>query len=947
MWILESDADFLQGKRLWLKPGQKYLFGRVRKDGVRFAIDHKTISRRHFVITVDPVKPGDVSRLHARSQISIRDLKSKLGTFIDGDVLQDDERQLKNAEHRIRPGSLQQDLTIKWKPCVLTFVPSAKEVQAGALKAKQDRLQDLDIKVISEFVTGSTTHVISTKRNTPKGLQALIQAGYIVSESYVDALIYASTSADLGEEENLSPLEQEFDSSWPSEAAHLPPQGREPTARPAEAYAPDQQRSRVFEDFIFVFGDPKQYNTLLPPITLGQGKALLYDVAYGETAVDDLVKYMRNTAGQKGFGDADRATDQGGVVLVRWNGNDTHLEWTENLVNQVALKLDQRAIDQAEFLDAILANDAFVLRNTIPYESNVEGRVAPPASLVSQRQILPIPSPETPATRRSVPQVKSIVPSKRPVPAPERHEAAETEETSPQQPQVNGQTNSSKYDEPPPKKRSRLLGAPIAKITNIDDDFDIDSVANWDPPSQSIAPDSQANEDSRETSEVPGIKDEPSSTRKHPLDADLDGRLPNSEATKRRRLFFQQQIHTTQKSPPPSTVRPRHPERRKSPELDVLEAVREKREKEEAEAKAKHQDNVHEDMDFDPERDKDLVKIRIFEVKPRESDGGVINGNTTGPHSKPVAVGGYRMNAWDDKWNGRKNFKSFVKAWPKTSPYYEGNNEGDGPVQPLRRRKVIVPLVRWEPPKFGLGDEYWDGDGKRIKKKKDRHLHGSQSQTQPSASSHARSGEDIQTIHDSDDDSMDNDAHRSDDNDSLQPEDDIDPTDPSNPQVPSISRRSPSTNHASPPHASPELARLQAEAGDFLDHDANVDFDIDIDSPRRTRASDHASQDKSNTQKQTPRSQARTTQGKSQRSQPTKSRTQTSTATSKGKAKSKGTQKQTRIPVVQVLSSDREGGDSDDDDDDDMKFKFGKRARELSKRNREREKEGRSAGAKG
>ena len=50
MWILECDGDFLQGlksplpfpqvftegltgKKLWLKPGQRYLFGRVKRDG--------------------------------------------------------------------------------------------------------------------------------------------------------------------------------------------------------------------------------------------------------------------------------------------------------------------------------------------------------------------------------------------------------------------------------------------------------------------------------------------------------------------------------------------------------------------------------------------------------------------------------------------------------------------------------------------------------------------------------------------------------------------------------------------------------------------------------------------------------------------------------------------------------------------------------------------------
>src|ERR1700761_4301815 len=104
MWILESDADFLMGKRMWLKPGKKYLFGRVKRDGVQFAIDHKTISRKHFVITVDAVQPGDIAKVHARSKVSITDLKSKQGTYVDGEHLSNDTRELKGKENFVRPG---------------------------------------------------------------------------------------------------------------------------------------------------------------------------------------------------------------------------------------------------------------------------------------------------------------------------------------------------------------------------------------------------------------------------------------------------------------------------------------------------------------------------------------------------------------------------------------------------------------------------------------------------------------------------------------------------------------------------------------------------------------------------------------------------------------------------------------------------------------------------
>ena len=76
------------GKRVWLKPGKKYLFGRVKQDGgqfttffvvlrhfiliallipylVRHAIENSTISRKHLVIEVERVKPGDGVRLES------------------------------------------------------------------------------------------------------------------------------------------------------------------------------------------------------------------------------------------------------------------------------------------------------------------------------------------------------------------------------------------------------------------------------------------------------------------------------------------------------------------------------------------------------------------------------------------------------------------------------------------------------------------------------------------------------------------------------------------------------------------------------------------------------------------------------------------------------------------------------------------------------------------
>ena len=247
------------------------------------------------------------------------------------------------------------------------------------LRPKRDRLEQLDIKTILEYVTKSTTHVVAGKRNTAKGLQALINGQYIVDEPYVDALVYAATPADLAEEENASPLEQNFDTAWPKAKDFLPPAGKEPTVQPPESYAPSPQRGNIFESYSFVFVDQTQYETLMPVINAGHGKALLFNVTPGETTVEDAVKYMRNTAGDKGFGDPLEDTNNGGVVMVRYNKVEKEWDrWFNDLLNGVSFALDQRSIAQGEFLDAILANEPTRLRRSLEFDSTVRGKITPP-----------------------------------------------------------------------------------------------------------------------------------------------------------------------------------------------------------------------------------------------------------------------------------------------------------------------------------------------------------------------------------------------------------------------------------------------------------------------------------------------------------------------------------------------------------------------------------------
>ena len=211
-----------------------------------------------------------------------------------------------------------------------------------------------------------TTHVIAGKRNTAKGLQALINGKYIVLAKYVDAVVYAATPANLDEAESMSPLEEDFDANWPDPLEYLPPKSQEPSDRPAEEYAPDPRRHSIFEGYTVVFCEATQFDSLQAPVTNGGGKALLYDVEYGKTRAEDIVRFVKAAAGEAGDGELENGSDEKGVVVVRPRGPKDFPDLAVELSREVAQLLDFRLVDQGEFLDAILASNASVLRRRLP-----------------------------------------------------------------------------------------------------------------------------------------------------------------------------------------------------------------------------------------------------------------------------------------------------------------------------------------------------------------------------------------------------------------------------------------------------------------------------------------------------------------------------------------------------------------------------------------------------
>ncbi|GFP56756.1 nibrin [Trichoderma asperellum] len=319
MWLLENEEAF-EGRRLWLRPGKTYLFGRTAAEPGQLAISHNTISRKHLTITVQSVAEGHAHNLSSRSHIKIEDLATKIGTIVNGQKIKGSIYDTQVEEYEIILGKSPSKFRLKWHPAVFTFSFTTKELQTQPLTSLKERFEQLDIKLLTDYSVKHTTHVISKKRNTAKGLQALINGKYIVTETFLDAISSVTEAPDNEDGQESSYLERDFDEYWPKAMEHLPPRGNEPIQHPDELYTPDDSRKDVFEGYTFIFYSQLQYDNLMAPITNGGGKAMLHPIEPEETQVDDFVRYVKGVAGEKGTGSFNDGSEGDSQPIPRRGG---------------------------------------------------------------------------------------------------------------------------------------------------------------------------------------------------------------------------------------------------------------------------------------------------------------------------------------------------------------------------------------------------------------------------------------------------------------------------------------------------------------------------------------------------------------------------------------------------------------------------------------------------
>ncbi|KAI9680355.1 MAG: hypothetical protein M1829_001241 [Trizodia sp. TS-e1964] len=591
-----------------------------------------------------------MSRVHTRSEITVEDQKSKKGSLLDGEQIKGERRTLLGNKHEIRLGTLEDVFKIFWFPIVLSFsLPSKAQKSADPLISIRERLEAFDIKTIIPYIIDKTTHVVATKRNTAKGLQALINGKYIVNDQFVDALVLAATQPQTDDPSIVSPLETDFDANWPNELDYLPPPGKEPSQRPDSFFAPNPGRIRIFEGYYFVFCEQTQFDTLLAPITNGGGKALYFPLDPGKTTAGDIVKYVKNVAGEKGDGELEDASGGKGVVVVRFKGKGETENWCIELGQTVALQLDQRLIEQNEFLDAILRNDASGLRKRLPEE---DAEMADPPPEEQPPQPAPVPAVQTQSTGTGT------------------------------------------------RAKSRRIIT--SRFTGFNDGFDPSSFCQVPKPlSQASQMDNMSQDASLGDSLFIGSASTPPSTQPQGLtsrkrrsppsppaqdeDAIMDEILPAAAGLKRRKIAEDRAnaargITPAQLAPPPPPkLAPRTVAKKVAPKkkLDVQEALREQRDAA-ATAQREEDDSLRDFASIEISAMKSLVAVAELVVRPR--------------------VDAERNHAWSEAWNGRKNFKKFRR-------------QGDAPAR--RGPAVIVPLVPAGKRDFGIGEGYWEQEEER------------------------------------------------------------------------------------------------------------------------------------------------------------------------------------------------------------------------------------------
>ncbi|EWC46234.1 hypothetical protein DRE_04612 [Drechslerella stenobrocha 248] len=681
MWILDTDTPLLGGRRIWLRPGAESILGRTNYTGLA----PKVISRRHVIMAVDAVPEGQGLSVRHHSQLTLRD-ESKKGSTVDGEFINNAAVMLAaDTEHTLQLATAPEMFRIKYEPQVFSVHLTGKKkanLKTG-LKDYLAKLEQLDIKCVAEFLPGKTTAVVVPKRNLPVSLRALI----------------------------AGPLQADLAANWPNPLAYLPPPGAEPNPKGPEYFTPNLARRTMFEKWVVVCCSQQHMDVFTGVVTDAGGKMELFELVENRTKPAELVVHLERMGPR--------------CIILAPNTDD---DWHATFRSQVEARAGVRFAVQNEFLDAVLLADPTLLRR--PYESadvpvheSLELPSAPP-SVVDEAM-----KESQPVTRQlrirgrgvgvevEVAHLEAVTePAPAPAPPPAESSLRRMQTTQSRTSRYVSQIKIDDSDDenfvplPAPSASSATIGK--STVSSLKTTF-------------RGASQSQAGLATRATqlSSVPevgtqsqGVKRRSVPSSSEDEDAAMDKILPGQAAMKKRRIeeaakdaqparptkTLPSSRRKPTASPPPPPVK-REPYANADADMDikpllkgkqkavdsvVIKTAQEIRRKEEAVAAL--EDAAYE---MSPEEIATVAKMRnlaVVETFP-------VIARADRPFARSQAYGDEGAR-WDERWNGRKNFKKFKRR------ARDGALEG-----PMRRMggHIMVPLVEHRPKDYGIGESYW------------------------------------------------------------------------------------------------------------------------------------------------------------------------------------------------------------------------------------------------
>lgn len=187
----------------------------------------------------------------------------------------------------------------------------------------------------------------------------------------------------------------------------------------------------------------------------------------------------------------------------------------------------------------------------------------------------------------------------------------------------------------------------------------------------------------------------------------VDKLLPAATAMKRRRIEEEAEAERSGVSETqsfslaqPEVVPSKKTKPRK--EVNIKDMVRERRQAEEAAAR-RDEETLRDTLEgMSVEEMKNLAVIEEMKLPERKE--------------QPLRASAEHNSRWDERWNGRKNFKKFRR-------------QGET-AQARRGQTVIVPLEEVKKKGFGIGEDYWQEGEKSERQWKGKQTGAAQSQSQ-------------------------------------------------------------------------------------------------------------------------------------------------------------------------------------------------------------------------